>query len=50
MRVRAWPTPLYQLWIDQNPETPEGSEWQLVDAFAEVLGIECWYGWREDDG
>lgn len=34
---------------DRSPSLEPGDEYALVDAWAEVLGLQGWYEWRPDD-
>ena len=41
---------LFQLWKDRRDALQPGDEYDLVDAFADVLGLRGWYEWRPDPG
>jgi len=41
---------LFVLWKDQSSDLTPGSEYDLVDAFGEFLGIRDWYTWKPDRG
>lgn len=39
---------LYNLWLGARCNLEPGDEYKLVDSFAEVLGVQGWFGWRQD--
>jgi hypothetical protein len=41
---------LFQLWIDRRDALEAGEEYELVDAFADLLGLRGWYEWKPDPG
>ena len=41
---------LFQLWIDRRDAFQPGDEYDLVDAFADLLGLRGWYEWKPDPG
>ena len=41
---------LFQHWKDRRDSLQPGDEYDLVDAFADVLGLRGWYEWRPDPG
>lgn len=41
---------LFQLWQDRKDSLQPGDEYDLVDEFAEILGLTGWYEWRPDPG
>jgi len=41
---------LFQLWKDRRDSLQPGDEYDLVDAFADVLGLRSWYEWKPDSG
>ena len=41
---------LFQLWQDRKDSLQPGDEYDLVDEFAEILGLAGWYEWRPDPG
>lgn len=40
---------LLSILDDRSPSLAPGDEYELVDAWADVLGLQGWYGWRPDD-
>ena len=42
--------PLFQLWQDRKDSLQPGDEYNLVDEFAEILGLTGWYEWHSDPG
>jgi hypothetical protein len=41
---------LFQLWKDRRDALEPGDEYDLVDAFADLLGLGDWYEWKPDPG
>ena len=41
---------LFQLWKDRRDALQPGDEYDLVDAFADLLGLRGWYEWKPDPG
>jgi hypothetical protein len=41
---------LFQLWQDRRDALQPGDEYDLVDAFAEMLDVRGWYEWKPDPG
>ncbi len=41
---------LFQFWQDRKDSLQPGDEYDLVDEFAEILGLSGWYEWRPDPG
>ena len=41
---------LFVLWKEKSSDLTPGSEYDLVDAFGEFLGIRDWYTWKSDRG
>ena len=41
---------LFQLWKDRRDALRPGDEYDLVDAFADLLGLRGWYEWKPDPG
>ena len=41
---------LIQLWKDRCDTLGAGDEYDLVDSFAELLGLRGWYEWKADPG
>ena len=41
---------LFALWKEKSSDLTPGSEYNLVDAFGEFLGIRDWYTWKSDRG
>lgn len=41
---------LFQLWKDRRDSLQPGDEYDLVDAFADLLGLRGWYEWEPDPG
>jgi tetratricopeptide (TPR) repeat protein len=41
---------LFALWKEKSSDLTPGSEYDLVDAFGEFLGIRDWYTWKSDRG
>jgi hypothetical protein len=41
---------LFQLWLDRRDALEPGDEYDLVDAFADLLGLRDWYEWKPDPG
>jgi tetratricopeptide (TPR) repeat protein len=41
---------LFQLWKDRSDSFEPGDEYDLVDTFADVLGLREWYEWKPDPG
>ncbi|MCX8494221.1 MAG: tetratricopeptide repeat protein [Chthoniobacterales bacterium] len=41
---------LFALWKEKSSDLTPGSEYHLVDAFGEFLGIRDWYTWKSDRG
>lgn len=41
---------LFQLWKDRRDALQSGDEYDLVDAFADLLGLRGWYEWKPDPG
>jgi hypothetical protein len=41
---------LFQRWKDRRDNLQPGDEYDLVDEFAEVLGMRGWYEWKPDSG
>ena len=41
---------LFQLWKDRRDSFQPGDEYDLVDAFADLLGVRGWYEWQPDPG
>jgi len=41
---------LFQLWKDRRDSLQPGDEYDLVDAFADLLGVRGWYEWKPDPG
>jgi len=41
---------LYALWMQRSADLTPGAEYDLVDSFAEFLGIRDWYDWKKDRG
>jgi tetratricopeptide (TPR) repeat protein len=41
---------LFQIWKDRRDSLQPGDEYELVDEFAEILGLTGWYEWRPDPG
>lgn len=41
---------LFQLWKDRRDALQPGDEYDLVDAFADLLGVRGWYEWKPDHG
>jgi len=41
---------LFQLWKDRRDALQPGDEYDLVDAFADLLGLRGWYEWQPDAG
>jgi len=41
---------LYRHWNDRSREMASGSEYVLVDEFADMLGVRDWYEWQPDPG
>lgn len=41
---------LFQLWQDRKDSLQPGDEYNLVDEFAEILGLTGWFEWRPDPG
>lgn len=41
---------LFQLWKDRRDALQPGDEYELVDAFADLLGLRGWYEWKADPG
>jgi len=41
---------LYRHWIERSREMAGGSEYLLVDEFADLLGVRDWYEWLPDPG
>ncbi len=41
---------LFQLWKDRRDALQPGDEYDLVDAFADILGLRGWYEWKPDPG
>lgn len=39
---------LFALWKEKSSDLTPGSEYDLVDAFGEFLGIRDWYTWKSD--
>ena len=41
---------LFALWQDRRDALQPGDEYELVDAFADLLGLRGWYEWKPDPG
>jgi Flp pilus assembly protein TadD len=41
---------LFALWKEKSKDLKPGDEYDLVDVFAEFLGIRDWYEWKKDRG
>ena len=41
---------LFALWQDRRDALQPGDEYDLVDAFADILGLRGWYEWKPDPG
>lgn len=41
---------LFQLWKDRRDALQPGDEYDLVDTFADLLGLRAWYEWKPDPG
>ena len=41
---------LFELWKDRRDALQPGDEYDLVDAFADLLGLRGWYEWKPDPG
>ena len=41
---------LFALWKDRRDSLQPGDEYDLVDAFADLLGLRGWYEWQPDPG
>ncbi|HEX7516887.1 MAG TPA: hypothetical protein VF345_06340 [Chthoniobacterales bacterium] len=41
---------LFQLWKERRDSLQPGDEYDLVDAFADLLGLRGWYEWQPDPG
>jgi len=41
---------LFQLWKDRRDALQPGDEYEVVDAFADLLGLRDWYEWQPDPG
>lgn len=41
---------LIQLWKDRSDTLGAGDEYDLVDSFAELLGLRGWFEWKADPG
>lgn len=41
---------LFQVWKDRRDALQPGDEYDLVDAFAELLDLRGWYEWKPDPG
>ena len=41
---------IFQLWKDRRDALQPGDEYDLVDAFADLLGLRGWYEWKPDPG
>jgi hypothetical protein len=41
---------LHGMWKEANTSFRPGAEYELVDAFADQLGIRDWYSWKLDSG
>jgi Tfp pilus assembly protein PilF len=41
---------LFQRWKDHRDQLQPGDEYELVDEFAEILGMQGWYEWKSDSG
>ena len=41
---------LFQLWKERRDSLQHGDESDLVDAFADILGLRGWYEWKPDPG
>ncbi len=41
---------LHQHWRDRAPQLQPGDEYDLVDEFADLLGLYGWYAWQPDPG
>ena len=41
---------LFQLWKERRDSLQHGDEYDLVDAFADILGLRGWYEWKPDPG
>jgi len=41
---------LFQHWRTRFPQLGPGDEYNLVDEFAEMVGLRGWYEWRVDSG
>jgi Flp pilus assembly protein TadD len=41
---------IYALWKHKSANLTPGAEYDLVDSFAEFLGIRDWYDWKKDSG
>jgi hypothetical protein len=41
---------LFNRWAEQVDKLEPGDEYELVDEFADVLGLRSWYEWKPDQG
>lgn len=41
---------LFDLWKDRRDSLQPGDEYDLVDSFADLLGLRDWYEWKPDPG
>ncbi len=41
---------LWQLWQQRQPALTSGGEYDLVDEFADIVGMRDWYMWKPDPG
>ena len=41
---------LFDLWRSRFPELKPGDEYDLVNEFAEIVGLRNWYEWKTDPG
>ncbi|MEO6970992.1 MAG: hypothetical protein ABI217_08870 [Chthoniobacterales bacterium] len=41
---------LFKLWKDRRDALHPGDEYDLVDSFADLLGVRGWYEWKPDPG
>jgi len=39
---------VFELWVDRLAQLRPGDEYELVDRVARELGLEGWYGWRDE--
>src|SRR5207249_4732808 len=41
---------LFNRWLDRSDNLQPGDEYNLVDEFAEMIGLHGWYEWKPDPG